>query len=242
MARFLILSLLVLCAFSSPAQQPAEDVLYLKNGWVLRGRLLSAPGAPTVKLQTADRSVFVFARADVDSLRQEAMPAAGNVQNYKRRGFAHFTELGALAGRNTSSSTNTSAFSFQTVNGFKFNQWLYTGLGVGVDLYATQSLLPLFGSVRGDFLSRGTLIPFYFVDAGYGINITGEDDTLVQPITYSGGGLFASGVGLKVLFSNSTSFLISVGYRSQRTTLSRPNTPEEPVTFQRIAVRAGFAF
>jgi len=241
MTRLLLFSLFVLCTFSSQAQRPTEDVLYLKNGWVLRGRLLSDPAAPTIKLQTADRNIFAFTRTDVDSLRQEATTPPG-LQNYKRRGFAHFTELGALAGRNTSSSTNTSAFSFQTVNGFKFNQWLYTGLGVGVDLYATQSLLPIFGSVRGDLLSRGTLIPFYFIDAGYGINITGEDDTLVQPVTYSGGGLFASGVGLKVLFSNSTSFLISVGYRSQRTTLSRLNTPDEPVTFQRIAVRAGFAF
>jgi len=45
-----------------------------------------------------------------------------------------------------------------------------------------------------------------------------------------------------VLFSGNTGFLISLGYRAQRTTLTRAGTEPEDVRFQRIAVRAGFAF
>lgn len=235
--------LLLLSSVQASAQQATEQVLYLKNGWVLRGRLLSAPTADPVRLQTADRNEFAFRRAEIDSLRERPAPPARNLGvAYKARGFGHFTELGALAGRNTSSSVNTSAFSFQTVNGYKFNQWLFAGVGVGADLYATQSLLPLFASVRGDFTRRGTLLPFYFLDAGYGFNITGKDNNLAQPVTYEGGSLWAAGAGLKVLFNNNTGFLISLAYRTQRTTLTREIVAPERVVFERIAVRAGFAF
>lgn len=245
MVRFPLLFLLFLVGGAGPAwaQRPTEQVLYLKNGWVLRGQLLTAPTADPLRLQTADRNEFAFRQDEVDSLRQRPQPVVSGLNAaYKARGFGHYTELGALAGRNTSSSVNTSAFSFQTVNGYKFNQWLYTGLGVGADLYATQSIVPVFASVRGDFTRRGTILPFYFLDAGYGFNITGRDNTLTQPVTYEGGSLWALGVGMKVLFSNNTGFLLSVGYRTQRTTLLREATPPEPVTFERIAVRAGFAF
>ena len=236
-------ALLLLSLAEARAQGPTEQVLYLKNGWVLRGQLISAPTADPIRLQTADRNEFAFRQAEVDSLRQRPLPPARNLAvAYKARGFGHFTELGALAGRNTSSSVNTSAFSFQTVNGYKFNQWVFAGLGVGADLYATQSLMPVFASLRGDFTRRGTLLPFYFLDAGYGFNITGRDNTLSQPVTYEGGSLWAAGVGMKVLFNNNTGFLLSLAYRTQRTTLTREAAAPERVVFERIAVRAGFAF
>ena len=192
----MIIPVLLLLSAAGPAraQQAIEQVLYLKNGWVLRGRLLSPPAADPVRLATADRNEFVFRRAEIDSLRERPAPPARVLGvAYKARGFGHFTELGALAGRNTSRSVNTSAFSFQTVNGYKFGQWVFVGLGMGADLYATQSLVPLFASVHGDFTRRGTLLPFYSLDVGYGINITGRDNAPAQPVTYRGGTLWAAG-------------------------------------------------
>lgn len=242
MTRLLLSFLLLLGAYRAVAQRPTEQVLYLKNGWVLRGQLLTPATSDPLRLQTTDRNEFVFPQSEIDSVRQRLQPPSRLNVAYKARGFGHFTELGALAGRNTSSSVNTSAFSFQVVNGYKFNQWLYTGLGVGADLYATQSLVPVFASVRGDFTRRGTILPFYFLDGGYGFNITGQDNTLPQPVTYEGGTLWALGAGVKVLFNNNTGFLVSLGYRTQRTTLTREASPTERVTFERIAVRAGFAF
>lgn len=229
------------------AQKSTEDVLYLKNGWVLRGTITSAPSDSLVTIETRDRNRFVFGRPEVESVRQEPSLTTKPTQpDYKRRGFSHYTEMGALAARNTSSSTNTSAFSFQTVNGYKFGQGFFTGLGIGVDLYATQTLMPIFGSIRGDFSSRGHLIPYYFIDFGYGANITGKDTNPFPQVTYQGGALFGVGLGMKVIFNNSTGFLLSLGYRSQRTGTDQDfgngtiRTNEE--TFNRIALRAGFTF
>lgn len=235
---------LLTSAHLASAQQTTEDVLYLKNGWVLRGKITSAVSDSLVRLRTGDRNQFAFRRTEIAAIEQERASDEKNIR-YQRRGFGHYTELGTLATRNTSGYTNLSAFSFQTVNGFKFHQLLYAGLGVGIDLYDNQSLLPLFGSLRGDLTHRGSVLPYYFVDLGYGVNITGRDEMNFPDRTYSGGTLFAAGLGIKAIFNHGTGFLLSVGYHSQKTSFrvdNRFNSTETKATLQRLSVRTGFTF
>ncbi|MES2731912.1 MAG: hypothetical protein V4714_09190 [Bacteroidota bacterium] len=239
---------LLLVSFPTFAQQSTEDVLYLKNGWVLRGKITSTVIDSTVSLQTYDRNRFVFSRQEIDSVRQEVLQPTAINTIYKRRGFNHYTELGVLAGKNTSNWSPSSAFSFQTVNGYKFGQWLFVGVGIGIDLYATQTILPAFGSLRGDFISRGRFIPYYFLDVGYGSNITGSDSQIFVPtnITHKGGTLYAIGLGMKVIFANNTGFLLSVGHHSQQSSMHQDfgggNTNIREMNYQRVAIRAGFTF
>ncbi len=148
-----------------------------------------------------------------------------------------------MAARNTANpNVNTSAFSFQTVNGYKFNQYLFLGGGIGIDLYATQTFMPIFGSIRGDFVKNKPVIPFYFLDIGYGRNITTNEN---PNLTFRGGTLWGVGIGMKVIFNNSTGFLLSVGYRQQQGTENlnmMTSFQENQFTYQRIALRAGFSF
>lgn len=252
MSRFLLSCLSLLFLLPAVAPPPAaaqtaappttEDVLYLRNGTVLHGqRLPMRSAAPeVVRLQLPTRDVLAFPMAEIDSMRRQPLPPSGPAA--RRRGFGHYTELGALAARNTNSSVNTSAFSFQTVNGYRFQPAVFVGAGIGVDLYATQTILPVFGSLRGELLARGPLRPFYFVDGGYGFNLTGRDEAVAGPVAYAGGALWAAGLGLKVLFNNQTGFLVSVGYRAQQTAVTRAGEARQDIEFQRLALRAGFAF
>jgi len=73
-------------------------------------------------------------------------------------------------------------------------------------------------------------------------NLTGRDEALPGPVTYAGGRLWAAGLGLKVLFNEQTGFLVSVAYRAQNTAITRDPAPRQEQEFQRLAVRAGFAF
>ncbi len=228
------------------AQAPVptmEDVLYLRNGSVLHGQRLplSADAPDVMRLRLPSRDILAFPLADVDSVgRQQRPPGPGAA---RPRGFGHYTELGALAARNTNSSVNTSAFSFQTVNGYRLRPALFVGGGVGIDLYATQSIVPVFASLRGELpVRRGPLRPFWFVDGGYGFNLTGRDEALPGPVTYAGGRLWAAGLGLKVLFNEQTGFLVSIAYRAQNAAITRDPAPRQELEFQRLAVRAGFAF
>ncbi|MCE7073768.1 hypothetical protein LZG74_25900 [Dyadobacter sp. CY327] len=58
-------------------------------------------------------------------------------------------------------------------------------MGIGADLYAVQTFVPVVLSVRGDFTSKGSKkIPFYFLEGGYGFNATSND---VDSVRFGGG-------------------------------------------------------
>jgi len=219
---------------SSHAQSSkTEDVLYLKNQWVIRGKILEQ-NSNSIKIQSHEGNIFVFLTSDIEKISQEKI-----WRNfvYKNRGFANFTELGPLiAGKTTINGVTTAAFSFQTVNGYKFSQYAMAGIGVGADLYATQTVLPVFASFRGDLSKTGSVIPFYFADGGYGINITQNSD---NGTAFKGGIMYAGGLGVKIHFNRNAGFLLSFGYRYQKTSYTYNNIATD-VTYNRLAVRAGF--
>src|SRR5579871_4970452 len=150
--KWLLVMMISFTASIAIAQQGnKEDVVYLKNKWILRGKILQKDSV--VKLQTRDGNIYVFNSGEIDSIMHDH---TWSNFFYKQNGFAHFTELGPLiAGKTTIDGVTTAAFSFQTVNGYKFSQYAFTGLGIGADLYATQTILPLFASIRGDILKNG---------------------------------------------------------------------------------------
>lgn len=196
-------------------QEVKSVKIHLKNGSVIRGRLLGT--VPAYQLETYDQSIWVFPTDEVDTV-YFTKPADPNIK-YKSKGFLHYTELGPLAMSNRASNgVTTSAFSLQVTNGYKFNQWLYTGLGIGADLYAVQTFVPIVLSLRGDLTSRGSKIPFYFLEGGYGINATSND---VDSVRFGGGATFSAGLGLKILFNGNTGFVIGAGYRYQRSSVDQ---------------------
>ncbi len=230
--KFTLFTFLLLLVFVANAQV-TEDVVYLKNGWILHGKITNKTDT-SVSIKTKDRNIFVFKTDEVLKITQETLPPDYNL---KEKGYAHFTELGPLASQNTGElNVNTSAFSFQTVNGYKFKKWLFAGAGVGIDLYATQTFFPVFGSLRGDFISKKQFVPFYFMDFGYGINGTTKTQT---DISYRGGAVFAGGLGLKIGLSKNAGVMISIGYRNQRYGATRNGRLIDD-SYERIALRAGF--
>ena len=244
MNRF-ILIVLVLAWVGGGAFGQSHDVLKLKNGSVIKGKIIPPTADQAaqsqlddVAIETYDGSVWVFKTAEVAERSRE--PFKDPAIRYRSRGFEHYTELGPLAMSNRASNgITTSAFSFQTTNGYRFGQWLFAGIGVGADLYAVQTFVPIVLSIRGDFTNKGTKIPFYFVEGGHSINATSND---VLNINYRGGPTFAVGGGLKLLFHQSTAFIVGVGYRFQRATTERLDLPTVVEDFNRLTLRIGFSF
>ena len=237
MKQQIITLILCIITFNTFAQKQNDDVLYLKNGSIYRGKIMEKTDQ-IIKLETYDRNVFVVQLSDIQEIKQEES-LKKPVTLYKQKGYVHYTELGPLAGSNRASNgVTTSAFSFQTVNGYKFNQYLFTGIGIGADLYAVQTFIPIVLSIRGDLTKRGSKIPFYFVEGGYSLNATSND---VDGIKYQGGNTLAVGLGLKILFQENTGFVIGAGYRFQRSELlEKGKTTIED--FDRLTLRVGFSF
>ena len=224
----------VFCHYALFSQSgKSEDVIYLKNKGSIRGKILDK-NDNQVRIQTNDGSVWVYALNDIDNIKQEKKFGG---YHYKTKSFAHFTELGPLvAGKTTVEGVTTAAFSFQTVNGYKFSQLAFAGAGIGADLYAIQTIIPVFGSFRGDISTTGSVLPFYFADLGYGINITQNSSVNTN---FKGGLSWAAGLGIKIPFNRNAGFLLSMGYRYQATSYLASGT-EKDVSYSRLAIRAGF--
>jgi hypothetical protein len=73
--------LVLLAAHCLVAQSGEEDVVYLKNGGVMRGVILEMTPGQSVKLRTADGNIFVYPMADVERIAKEAAAGDENVRN-----------------------------------------------------------------------------------------------------------------------------------------------------------------
>ena len=72
--RFLCIVLLGLSLCAGHAQSPAPDVLYFKNGSIIKGTILELIPDKTVKIETADGSILVYAMAEVEKITKEPNP------------------------------------------------------------------------------------------------------------------------------------------------------------------------
>lgn len=67
----LLVLVIVYCVSTMIAQEAMQDVLYLKNGNVIRGTIIEFVPDKIVKIQTDDGSLFVFAVTEVEKIQKE---------------------------------------------------------------------------------------------------------------------------------------------------------------------------
>lgn len=67
--------LFISITFTSLAQSNLVDVIYLKNGSIIRGIVVEQVPGQAIKLQTADGSLFVFEAEDITKMTREAAKA-----------------------------------------------------------------------------------------------------------------------------------------------------------------------
>jgi hypothetical protein len=73
--RFLSTALLCMfCVMAAAAQTTMQDVLYLKNGSIIRGMIMQFIPDSTIKIQTIDGNVFVFPSLDIAKIQKEENP------------------------------------------------------------------------------------------------------------------------------------------------------------------------
>jgi hypothetical protein len=79
-ALSIFIVLVVLVSSITFAQQTPVDVLYLKNGSIIRGQLVEMSGG-SVKIKTADGSLFVYSMSEVEKMVKDSatIPAAAPV-------------------------------------------------------------------------------------------------------------------------------------------------------------------
>jgi hypothetical protein len=243
--RYFLFSFLtyILATHSTQAQKRAEDVLYLKNGSILRGKIVELD-ADTVKIEIIGGSMFVYPVTEARGITKEKPNLT-----YKSSGYMFSLEAGALTGKAPKNQTfsaneNVTGFTLQCVNGYQFRRELATGIGFGIDSYYNYVITPLYLRINGVLFDR-QISPMYIVDAGYGFysNLFNENFT-----GNSKGGIMVNpAVGVRIRLAKNSSFIVNAGYRYQTlstsTSLGAPGDGiREKSTYKRLSIRAGFMF
>jgi hypothetical protein len=237
---FFLLSFFLLTTPLLAQKKNWQDVVYLKNGSIIRGVLSDEPAAGKVKIETAGRNLFVFPEADVAKVSRELIQPAFRYPF--TTGFVHMTQVGLAVGNAAGAGQDRQEdITLQTFHGYQFASWFALGLSAGVDAYSRVTLLPLGLGLRGDLLKTRNR-PFYSFDAGYAL------DWLHNPQLEGnrrGGFFWSPGAGMKFNSKQNHAFLLSLAYRQQASSLEMPfsnGTSISESKFKRVLFRVGFSF
>ena len=167
--------LLLLCAllgFVVLAQaQNYREVVYLKNGSIIKGVIVEQTPNVSLKIKTADGSIFAYQMDEVEKMTKEEDTTS---QSYKRTtngyrtvGYRGFVEVGGGFGVGYAGD---GVFSFQTSHGYQCSPYFYLGAGIGLDVHFGYEtiFMPIFANIRTNFLNRA-ITPFFDAKIGYSV-------------------------------------------------------------------------
>ena len=234
-ALFIIFFGLIFPPSNTFAQSQTEDVIYLKNGGILRGEILEIKYDSTVKIETAGRNVFVVKMNDVDKITKEEIPVN---RYYKMSGFINTSGIELLSG-NDENTPN-----FYTMNGYQFTPRFAAGIGVGYIPYRDPlDLLPVYLQLNFHLMEANSA-PFLFMKTGYNFSIASENIHLIE--NHSGGWMINPGMGIQFNTPSGFRWQINIGYSVNNASFEEEEfngtTIENDLSYRRVAFGIGFSF
>ncbi|MDR2765503.1 MAG: hypothetical protein LBB90_10815 [Tannerella sp.] len=180
------------------AQERVEEVLYLKNGSVIRGTVVELVPNQSVKIQTADGSLFVFEMEEVEKLTKEPLPGRRNRnrplyvpdrEEQKRAGrFSGMLQVAGFGYQELLSSYGMFFFESSYICGYRFRDFLFVGGGVGLEhaegdfLDNTNFRIPIFVALKLN-LNHKRVSPYFQLEVGKRFNSNSyfQDGIFVYP-------------------------------------------------------------
>ena len=169
------------CCFA----QDYRDVVFLKNGSVIKGFYKELYPGDSLRMETIDGGILVCAMKDVERIAKERTSLyVVNIQDsiglpkriWRPAGYKGFLEYGWDT---NVSDNNLRAISFFTVHGYQFNRHVFIGCGLGLQQYKyelngltlsySHNIIPIFGDLQLSLLRR-RITPVLDCRAGYTVN------------------------------------------------------------------------
>lgn len=248
-----ILIFLIVNWVESSAQLIIEDVIYLNNGWIIRGKILNNKN-DSLKIETHCRNIFVFSNTDILNIKKEEYkvsnkPPKEHFLPAQQKGFYNITTFGLLTGSTETKDVNVPILNFQTIIGYNHNQYIGTGIGIGIEKLQTE-IIPVFLSLKSNLLKKANS-PIVIFNIGYSFPLSKtKKEEYDKTYNYEGGMNIGVDIGICSFKSAKRAFLITVGYRyqvvketSNNTSWYYPNSIEKTTyEFNKIAIKIGFMF
>ena len=235
----IVLLLVLFCTFmaiGTASAQTSSDIIYLKNGSIIKGKITATTGETTT-IQTNDGREYVFKNTEIERQTTNGTDTPPPVENTDNKPL---TNIGSIKKGHYSPVKNGywnstdfqlwGPISVNTVNGYKLHQFGYLGIGIGLNSYTgliiipsvsrdfTGMVMPIYLRYGGDILKK-RVTPTYFIESGYGLIVS--DDPIIfnnDPYEKSSGGLYGgAGFGFKVRTNKNFSFGVSLAYKFQHT-------------------------
>lgn len=233
------LFLMILCFLLFPpataAQSGMEDVIYFKNGEIIRGEIIERDGEDTFKIETHCRNVVLVKNEEIQKITREQIPSR---QYYKSTGYINRTGIDILSGQGSNS------VSFQTVNGYRFTPLLSAGLGIGYTPYSDPlDLIPLFIEIRYQLIHAQNS-PFVFLKTGHGFSILSDEESSVD--RHGGGYTLNPGIGIRIDTGNGYGWYFNAGYNIDHASFEQDigggQVLETELTYKRLHFGFGLSF
>lgn len=223
LSTFLLLLLLPAIALAQP-KVLEEDVVYLKNGSIIRGIIQEQIPRESLTIQTFDGTIFIFETTEIDKVVRE--PSQYTRIKVRYNGavvpiqYIDNQEFYKGYGIGLSSNESDGNFTMQARAGYKWRHWLQTGLVSGTDPYNAGLIIPVAAEIRGDAFKK-PVTPHYFLQGGYGI----AANRSFRHRVFDGGLMYHAGVGLTIKTRTKVEYMISLGYKWQNTYQEFEETP-----------------
>jgi hypothetical protein len=167
------------------AQQTMEEVVYLKNGSIIRGIIIEQVPNRTIKIQTADGNLFVYDVDEIEKLTKEPAPGKRNATernspppdapaapDEKRTGrFSGMIQYVGLTVQPVETSSQVAYLEASFICGYRYRDRLFVGGGIGLehmfgDFHGGYKLrIPVFATLRLNMNHR-RISPYIQFDTG----------------------------------------------------------------------------
>lgn len=134
--------------------------------------------------------------------------------------FVYQTSLGIANGLGdvkygfNTTSNNIPTFKIQQLLAYQFNNYVYMGVGAGIDIWKKNAFIPLFGNISVNFINR-KITPHWYMNLGYALKwyVSSQPDISTGIIHATVPGPYGeSGLGLKIKFSERLAFVFTANY------------------------------
>lgn len=231
----------MLCMPLTVHAQEYRDVVFLKNGSVIKGFYKELYPSDSLRMETIDGGILVCAFSDIERIAKERTKIyVVNTQDsdllppriWRPKGYIGSVEYERDINSSDSRIITSAMF---TVHGYQFNPYIFLGVGLGfqqmeyetdgVKLSFTKSTVPLFADAKIHLL-KTRIAPF--VEGRLGYCISGFKGIYFNPT-----------VGVSFGISPKTGGILAFGYSFQKL---KGNEETDKTKLEGLSFRVGLFF
>ena len=211
MKKFTLLILFILISSLVFSKNNCEDVVYLKNGTIIRGTILEYKPDESIKIKIMEGRIFIFKMVEVEKCTKEPVEKSkpGNVKTSTgfglTKGYVGIVDVGYEF---SIGLYNRDRFQVDIINGYQFNPYFSIGLGTGLRIYpdVQEILIPLYTDFRVTMMDN-KVSPYFSAAIGYSFKVTDGSG--------SSGFLFNPTLGITLKVSENSLMFLGLGYELQ---------------------------